>query len=36
MAGVLKASTDELKEHLDELTEVLEKGTNKLAGARTA
>lgn len=34
MAGVLKSSTDELKEHLDELNDVLEKGATRIAAAR--
>ena len=36
MAGVLKSSTDELKEHLDELNDVLEKGATRIAEARGA
>jgi ABC-type transporter Mla subunit MlaD len=34
MAGVLKASTDEIKEHLDELSDALEKGTARITVAR--
>lgn len=36
MAGVLKASAEEIKEHLDELSDVLDKGTARIAAVRTA
>jgi archaellum component FlaC len=36
MAQVLKSSTDELKEHLDELNDVLEKGATRIANSRGA
>lgn len=36
MASVLKVSTDELKEHLDELSDVIEKSTARLTAARPA
>jgi ABC-type transporter Mla subunit MlaD len=34
MAGVLKSSTDELREHLDELSDVLERNASRLAAVK--